>query len=149
MCKVFSVWPKNIQRIYLSWHWRVMQNLKKNWLVVWKMTWGIWQSLTTGIMMGSFNPKKEKYELKFHRGTICHDNEEWCKIWRGIGSSFRKWHKEFDKFWPAHSKVSKIFTLMGSLWAKYILFELKKYSGLIFHETKEGYKIWRGIDSLF
>ena len=40
--------------------------------------------------------------------------------------SFQSWHKEFDKFWPEHSKVSKIFTLMGSFWAKYMLFELKK-----------------------
>ena len=40
--------------------------------------------------------------------------------------SFQDWHKEFDKFWPEHSKVSKIFTLMGSFWAKYMLFELKK-----------------------
>ena len=37
-CKVFNVWSKKLQRNYLSWHWRVMQNLKKNWLVVWKMT---------------------------------------------------------------------------------------------------------------
>ena len=28
--------------------------------------------------------KKKKYELKIHRGVISHDNEEWCKIWRGI-----------------------------------------------------------------
>ena len=34
-------------------------------------------------------------------------------------------YKEFDKFWSEHSKVTKIFTLMGSFWAKYILFELK------------------------
>ena len=38
---------------------------------------------------------------------------------------------------------------MGSFWAKYVLFELKKYTGIIFQETKEGYKIWRGIDSSF
>ena len=34
------------------------------------------------------------------------------------------------------SKVSKIFTLVGSFWAKYILFELKNYRGVIFHETE-------------
>ena len=28
--------------------------------------------------------KKKKYELKIHRGVMSHDNEEWCKIWRGI-----------------------------------------------------------------
>ena len=64
LCKVFNVWPKKVQRSYLSWHWRVMQNLKKNWLVVWKMTWGIWQiftraneSLKIGTFIGSFYPK--------------------------------------------------------------------------------------------
>ena len=30
LCKVFNVWPKKLHRSYLSWHWRVMQNLKKN-----------------------------------------------------------------------------------------------------------------------
>ena len=29
------------------------------------------------------------------------------------------------------------------------LLELKKYRGIIFHETEEGYKIWREIDSSF
>ena len=80
---------------------------------------------------------------------MCHENEEWCKIWRGIDLSFQNWHEEFDEFWPKHLKVSKLFILMCSFWAKYILFELKKYKGAIFHETAEGYKIWRGIDSSF
>ena len=55
----------------------------------------------------------------------------------------------FDKFWPVHSKVSKIFTLMGSFWAKHKLFELKKYRGVIFRNTEERRKIWRGDDLLF
>ena len=80
---------------------------------------------------------------------MCHDNKEWWKIWRGIDLSFQNWHEEFDELWPEHLKVSKIFILMCSFWAKYILFELKKYRGVIFHETEEGYKIWRGIDLLF
>ena len=33
---------KKVQRSYLSWHWRVMQNLKRNWLVFSKLTRGIW-----------------------------------------------------------------------------------------------------------
>ena len=41
-CKVYNVGPKKVQRTYVSLHWRVMQNLKKTWLVVWKTTWGIW-----------------------------------------------------------------------------------------------------------
>ena len=63
--------------------------------------------------------------------------------------SFENWHKEFEKIWPEHSKISKIFILMGSSWAKYIMFELKKYRGIIFHETEEEYIIWRGIDLPF
>ena len=49
LCKVYNVWPKKVQRSYLSWHWRVMQNLKKNRLLVWKMTVGIWQIFTRAL----------------------------------------------------------------------------------------------------
>ena len=56
-------------------------------------------------------------------------------------------YKEFDKFWPEHSKVSKIFTLMGSFWAKY-MFKLKKYRGVIFHDMEWWCKIWRKINLL-
>ena len=80
---------------------------------------------------------------------MCHDNEVWCKISRGIDLSFQNWLEKFDEFWPEHLKVSKIFTLLCSLWAKYILCELEKYSRVIFHETEEGDKIWRGINLLF
>ena len=64
LCKVYNVWLKEVQTSYLSWHWRVMQNLKKNWLVVWKLTWGICQiftraleSVKMGTLMRSFCPK--------------------------------------------------------------------------------------------
>ena len=38
--KVYIVWATNVERSYLSWHWRVMQILKKNWLVVWNRQFG-------------------------------------------------------------------------------------------------------------
>ena len=69
------------------------------------------------------------YELKIYRGVMCHDNEEWFKIWRGIDLSVQNWREEFVKFWPEHSKISKICTLMGCFWPKYIIFELKKVQG--------------------
>ena len=34
------------------------------------------ESLKIGILTGSFNPKQKMYELKIHRGIMCHDNEE-------------------------------------------------------------------------
>ena len=64
--------------------------------------------------------------------------------------SFQNWHKEFDEFWLENSKVSKIYTLMGCFWPKYIMFELKKmYRGVIFHDTRVWCKIWRKTDIWF
>ena len=45
--------------------------------------------------------------------------------------------------------VSKIYTLMGCFWPKYIMFELKKYRGAIFHDTRVWCKIWRKTDLWF
>ena len=112
LCKVFNVWPKKVQRSYLSWQWRGMQNLKENCLVVSKMTWGIWEIYTSAIeslkirtLLGYFNLKQKMYEFKIYRGVICHDNEEWCKLWRGIDLSFQNWHELFEEFWLEHSEI--------------------------------------------
>ena len=130
---------EKIQRSYLSWHWRVMQSLKKNWCIVWKMTWGIWQiftralrSVKIGTLMGSFCPKQKMHELKIYRGIMWNHTEEWWKIWRGIDFLFQNWHKEFDELWLENSKVSQIYTLMGCFWPKYIMFELKSTEELYF-----------------
>ena len=82
------------------------------------------------------------HELQIYEGVISKDTEEWWKIWRGIDLLFQNWHKEFDKFWLENSKVSKIYTLMGWFWLKYIIIELKKYRGVIFHDTRVWRKIW-------
>ena len=111
LSKVYIVWTKILQRSYLSWYCRVTQNLKKNWPVVWKMTWAIWQiftralkSVKIGTLMGSFCLKQKMYQLKISRRVMCHGNEEWYKNWRGIDLSLSNWHEEFDKFWPEHLK---------------------------------------------
>ena len=80
---------------------------------------------------------------------MCHDNEEWCKIWRASNLSLQNWHGQFDQFWPEHLKVSNTFVLMRSFWAKYVLFKIKKYRRVIFHDAEEWYKIWWGINLLF
>ena len=57
-----SVWK--FQRNYVPWYWKVLQNLKENWLVTWKMTLGIWltfmravESLEICTLIGSFCPQ--------------------------------------------------------------------------------------------
>ena len=89
------------------------------------------------------------HELKNYRVVMCNDTEEWWKTWRGIKLSFQNWHKEFDNFWLEHSKVSKIWTLRDCFWLKYIMFELKKYKEVIFHDTGQWCKIWRKINMWF
>ena len=46
LSKIYIAWAEKMRRSYLSWHWRVMQNLERNLLAVSKLTWEIWQVLT-------------------------------------------------------------------------------------------------------
>ena len=103
------------------------------------------ESLKIGTMMASFCLKLKMYELKIYREIMCHDNEEWCKNWREIDfvSSKMTWG-----IWHEHSKISKICTLMGCFWPKY-MFELKKYRGVMFDGTEDWCKVWRKIDLSF
>ena len=99
-------------------------------------------------LIGSFCWKYKAFQLQKYRGVMSHDTEDWCKIWRKTDLLFQKW-QEFGEFWSKHSKVSKICTLIGPFHAKYITFDLKKYRGVIFHDTEEWCKIWRKTDLWF
>ena len=46
-------------------------------------------------------------------------------------------------------EILKMSTLIGSVCAKYVTFDLKKYRGVIFHDTEEWWKIWRKTDLWF
>ena len=74
---------------------------------------------------------------------MCHENEEWYKNWGELDLSIQIWHEEFDGFSPQHSKISIICNLMGCFLPRYIMFELRKYRGVMFDSTQDWYKIWR------
>ena len=65
----YKVSARKTQKSYLSWHWSLIQALKKNWLFGWNMTWGIWWVLTRALeslkvytLMGySYHIKHKKY----------------------------------------------------------------------------------------
>ena len=76
--------------------------------------------------MGSFSGKYILFELKKYRGVIFHETEGGYKIWVRIDKSFKNWHKEFDKFWPGHSKSLKNFHFNGLLLSKVYLVWAKK-----------------------
>ena len=104
LCKVYNVWPKKVQRSLLQWHWRVMQNLKKNWLVVWKMTGGIWQLSTRaleslkimGLWWDPFIQSRKCVSLKF--------TEELCILTMKDDAKFEEeltWHHNLMNFDPS------------------------------------------------
>ena len=94
----------------------MMKNLRRNWLVVSKLTWGIWRILTRAhksLKSFHFNEflltKAYTFELKKYRGVIFHDTEEWWKkIWKKPDLWFGKWHEKFGKFPLEHPKVIKL-----------------------------------------
>ena len=55
LSKSYKVSAKKVQKSYLSWHWRVMQSLKKNRLVVSNVTWGIWLIFTQPLTQKSIS----------------------------------------------------------------------------------------------
>ena len=92
LLKAYKDLDEKIQRSYISWQQRVMQSLKKNWLLVSNMTWRIWwiftqeskiqaQESKNFTSISYFCPKYMRLELKKYRGVIFHDSEQWCKIW--------------------------------------------------------------------
>ena len=48
--------------------------------------------------------------------SYIHDAREWCKIWRKSNLWFGKWHEEFGKVSPEHTKVSKL----GLSWPPFV-----------------------------
>ena len=81
----------------------MMQDLKRNWFVISKLTKefdeGIWRSFTQApknlktLHFNSLLLTKVKYimfELKKYRGAMFNGTEDWCKIWRKTDLRFLK-----------------------------------------------------------
>ena len=49
----------------------------------------------------------------------------------------QNWHGKCNKFWPKHLKISKICSLMGCFWPKYIMLQLREYREVMFHGTQD------------
>ena len=63
--------------------------------------------------------------------VLCHENEEWYQIWRGIDLSVQNWHEEFGKFLAWALKNLKnlrfnrlLLTNVYNVWAKKSIEEL-------------------------
>ena len=82
-------------------------------------------------LMASFCLKFKMYELKIYRGVMCHDNEQWGKIWRGSDLSV----EEFTwGIWQILTRALEnlkhlhfnrlLLTKVNNVWAKKIIEEL-------------------------
>ena len=122
--------PKKVLKTHLPWHWKLMQSLKKNWLVVSNIYdmrnlvnfHPTTQKSKNFTPMGYFCPKYMRFELKKYRGVIFHDTEQWWKIWKTLTLWFQKWHEELGdlsslenpKVWKLYIDglfLSKVYTV--------------------------------------
>ena len=85
-------------------------------------------------LIGSFCWKYIKFQLRKYGGVMSHDPKERCKTGRKTDLLFQKW-QEFGELWPEDSKLFQICTLIGFYYARCLMFNLKKYRGVIFHDT--------------
>ena len=144
--KAYKVLDEKVQKSYLSWHWRGKQSLKK------KLTLGSKDDVRNLVNFKSSSGKSQNFHfdvvlLSGHKST-----EELYVITLKNGTKFEEEltcalkndMRNLANFNP-RLKSLKICTLMGSFWAKYILFELKNYRGVMCHETEGWYNVWRKI----
>ena len=61
-------WPKHT-KIYIWWHWRLMQNLKENWFVLSKMTWRICQIFVHRLKNSDFILERKMAELSKNKNS--------------------------------------------------------------------------------
>ena len=64
--KYIIVWAKKVRRSYAWWHWRLIENLKEIWLVLSRMTLGIWKILTgQKVAIGKFwQAEKQRFHFR-------------------------------------------------------------------------------------
>ena len=150
--KAYKVLDEKVQKSYVSWHWRVVQSLKKNWLLVTKITWEIWWILMRALANLKFctlmyylsrsciifDPKK------VHRSSVITLKND-AKFEQELTCALKHDVRNLANF----DTTRKICTLMGFFWPKYIMFDLKKYRGVMRHYTKDWYKLCRKNDMWF
>ena len=107
--KVENVWPYNLQRSYVSWQWRMIQKLKRKWLVVLKLTWATWQNLTRALeslLNLCFNWLLATkvyivWATIYIVWVIFHDTQEICKFGRKTDLRFGGiLLSKVEKVWP-------------------------------------------------
>ena len=122
LSKVENLWALNLRWSYVSWQWRMIQKLKRNWLVTLKLTWTS-QNLTRALeksiffSVGSLWPKYtlwatkvQRSYLSWHWGVMQILKNDWPVVWK------KTW--EIWQIFIRALESVKIETLMGSFCPK-------------------------------
>ena len=97
----------------MSWQWRMMQKLKRNWLVVLKLTWGTSQILTRAfesLKNLSFNwvLVTKVYIVWTTKLQRSYPSWQWRVMFTLKKNWLVVWNRLFGKFSAEHLKVSKL-----------------------------------------
>ena len=143
----YKVSIKKVEKSYLSWHWRLMQSLKKNYphikydmrnLVNIHQTNQKSENVTS---IGSFCPKYIRFELKKYRAVIFYDTDQWFKIWMNLDLVALKIAWEIGWTFIRAHKSQKNCTLMSSFFLKHMMFQLENFKGTRCHGTEGLWKV--------
>ena len=128
-------------------------SLKKNWLLVPRMTWGIWwilmRAVTSLVWKFAFWYMLLSWKIYYVWAKIVQRS---CVITLKNDAKFEeeltcalKNHKRNLANFDQTLKSCKICTLIGSFWPKN-MFELKKHRGVMRHYTDDRSKFWKKND---
>ena len=147
LSKAYNVSARKFQRNYVSWHWRVVQSLKKKLtlnskndmrnLVNFNLSSGKSENLHFDVLLLSIAykvsaKKVQKNYLSWHWKKIQTLKKNWLFIWK------MTWGIWWTLTWAVESL--KICTLMGYFCRKYVMFELKRYRGVVLWKMTYGFK---------
>ena len=156
VCKVYNAWPKKVQMSCFWWNWRVMQNLKKItdlWFGKWHEEFGEFSPehsrvSKSGLWWDPFVQSRKCISLKF--------TETFCVMTMKNHAKFEEELTKLTKLtWGIWGILNRALENLKNLlfnrplWPKYIIFELKKYRGVMFDSTEDWCKIWRKTDLCF
>ena len=140
--KSYNFSAKKVEKCYLPWHSRMMQNLKKKLHVFSNMTWGTWWIYTQPLKSVKISCLEyARFEVRKYRGVIFPDTEQWCKIWINPDLAILKMAWGIGWTFIRVLKSLKNCILICYFFPVHTMFQLENLWGIMCHGTEEWCKI--------
>ena len=121
--------------------------MKKNWLVVWKIIWAIWQIFIRTLENVKIDILTKLYvERKKYWGVMFDGTQDWYKVWRKTDLCFQKSTWGIWQIFTRALESLQIGALMAYFYLKLKMYELNNYRGVLCHDNEYWCKNWWGID---